>query len=94
MVAIRSGCQTTKPSTDWAYPTYLVEGGQHFVRHMVLEHSRRDEHLVECGVLRPDGLIDGFVFVQDLPANDATCRHVGGGVQKDNNQSRFKETYQ
>lgn len=46
--------------------SYLVERGQHLVRHVVLQHHRRDEHLVKVRVVGPDGLVDGFVLFQDL----------------------------
>lgn len=48
---------------------YLVERVQHFVRHVVLDHHGRYEHLVEVGVLRPERLEDGLVLRQGLPVN-------------------------
>lgn len=46
---------------------YLVEGVQHLVGHVVLDHHRRYEDLVEVRVLRPEGLVDRLAARQGLP---------------------------
>lgn len=53
---------------------HLIEGGQHFIGHVILEHPWRDEHLIKVRVLRPDRLVHGLMFIQDLPG----IARVGG----------------
>lgn len=64
---------------------YLIQSVQHLIRHVIREHPWRDEHLLKVRVLRPDGLVDGLVFVQDLSAKGNRKARVDKQIADDLN---------
>lgn len=61
------------PNLDRCCLTYLVQCGQNGVGHVVLDHGRRYEHLIEVGVLHPDGLVDGLTGFQHMSGGGCLC---------------------
>lgn len=47
---------------------YLLEGGENLVGHVILQHHRRDEHLIEVRGIGPDCLIYGLPIFQNISA--------------------------